>query len=146
LWKKDLGVLSSAWFYDSSYEWGFGSSPVLFRDRVIVQCDIGKNSFLAAFRLSDGQELWRTPRDEVPSWGTPTIVEAGGRVELVTNATRFARGYDPLSGKELWRIGPNSEITVPTPIYGEGLIFVTSGYRPVQPIYALRPGASGDLS
>jgi outer membrane protein assembly factor BamB len=146
LWQKDLGVLAAGWFYDSTYEWGFGSSPVLYRDRVIVQCDVGKGSFLAAFRLADGHELWRTPRHEVPSWGTPTVVAGPGRTEVVANGTRFVRGYDVATGKELWRIGPNSEITVPTPIFGAGLIFATSGYSPIQPIYAVRPGARGDLS
>jgi outer membrane protein assembly factor BamB len=146
LWKSDLGVLSTGWFYDRDYEWGFGSSPIIYRGKVIVQCDTGKNSFLAAFDVRDGRQVWRTPRDEVASWGTPTVVEAPARLELVTNATKFARGYDPESGKELWRIARNSEITVPTPIFGQGLIFVTSGYRPVQPIYAIRPGGSGDLS
>jgi outer membrane protein assembly factor BamB len=146
LWKSDLGVLSSGWFYDSQYEWGFGSSPILYRDRVIVQCDIGKDSFIAAFRLADGKQLWKTPREEIPSWGTPTIVEGPMRTELVTNATKFARGYDPDTGEELWRLGKHSEITVPTPFHAQGLIFVTSGYRPIQPIYAIRPGAKGDIS
>jgi outer membrane protein assembly factor BamB len=146
LWKSDLGVLNSGWFYDSEYEWGFGSSPILFRDRVIVQCDIGKDSFIAAYRLTDGKQLWKTPRAEIPSWGTPTIVEGPERVELVTNATKFARGYDPETGEELWRLAKQSEITVPTPIFGQGLIFVTSGYRPIQPLFAIRPGAQGEIS
>jgi outer membrane protein assembly factor BamB len=146
LWKSDLGVLASGWFYDRSYEWGFGSSPVLCRGKVFVQCDLDKGSFLAAFDLRDGKEVWRTPREEVPSWGTPTVVDGIGRPELVTNATKFARGYDPETGRELWRISRNSELTVPTPVFGQGLIFVTSGYGPIRPIYAIRPGASGDLS
>jgi outer membrane protein assembly factor BamB len=146
VWKKDLGVLDSGWFYDADYQWGFGSSPILWKDLVIVQCDIGKGSFLAAYRIADGKPAWRTPRDEIPSWGTPTLVEGPGRAEVVTNATKYARGYDPRTGQELWRLGRHAEITVPTPIYGEGLIFITSGYRPVQPIYAVRPGAKGDIS
>jgi outer membrane protein assembly factor BamB len=146
LWEKNLGVLDSGWFYDADYQWGFGSSPIIYRDLVIIQCDLGKDSFLAAYRVADGHELWRTPRDEIPSWGTPTIVETADRVELVTNATKFARGYDPRTGEELWRIGPHSEITVPTPIFGAGLIYIASGYRPIQPIYAIRPGATGDIS
>jgi outer membrane protein assembly factor BamB len=146
LWQKNLGVLDSGWFYDAEYQWGFGSSPILYRGLVIVQCDVGKNSFLAAFRAADGKEVWRKSRDEIPSWGTPTIVEGPGRVELVTNATKYARGYDPLTGQELWRLGRHAEITVPTPVFGRGLIFITSGYRPVQPIYAVRPGAAGDIS
>jgi outer membrane protein assembly factor BamB len=64
----------------------------------------------------------------------------------VTNGTRAVRGYDPLSGKELWRLSGNAEITVPTPFAAHGLIFVSSGYAPIQPIYAIRPGASGDIS
>jgi outer membrane protein assembly factor BamB len=146
LWQKNLGVLNSGWFYDADYQWGFGSSPILYEDLAIVQCDVGKDSFLAAYRVQGGQEVWRRSRDEVPSWGTPTIALGPRRVELVTSATRYARGYDPLTGQELWRLGPHSEITVPAPIYGAGLIFITSGYHPVQPIYAVRPGASGDIS
>jgi outer membrane protein assembly factor BamB len=103
-------------------------------------------AFLAAYRASDGKDVWMVPRDEIPSWGRPTVVEGPERAELVTNATKFARGYDPLTGKELWWLGRHSEITVPTPVAGQGLIYVTSGYRPVQPIYAIRPGASGDIS
>ena len=146
LWEKNLGVLDSGWFYNAEYQWGFGSSPILFKDLVIVQCDVGKGSFLAAFKVADGKEVWRTSREEIPSWGTPTIIEGPGRVELVTNSTKYARGYNPLTGAELWRLARHSEITVPTPIFGAGLIFITSGYRPVQPIYAVRPGATGDIS
>jgi outer membrane protein assembly factor BamB len=146
LWKRDLGVLDSGFFFDSDYQWGFGSSPLIYGDTVILQCDTGKNSFIAAYRLSDGNRVWSTPRDEIPSWGTPTVVEANGRADLVTNGTKFARGYDPATGKEIWRLGKNAEITVPTPIFGQGLIFVTSGYRPIQPIYAVKPGATGDIS
>jgi outer membrane protein assembly factor BamB len=146
LWHRDLGTLDSGWFFDADYQWGFGSSPIIYQGLVIVQCDVGRGSFIAAYRVSDGEEVWRTPREEIPSWGTPTIVEGPQRVELVTNATKFARGYDPLTGTELWRLARQSEITVPTPIFGENLIFVCSGYRPVQPISAIRPGSHGDIS
>jgi outer membrane protein assembly factor BamB len=146
LWKRELGKLDSGWFYDPDYQWGFGSSPVIYKDRVLVQCDAGKNSFLAAYRLDSGSELWKTPRDEPPSWSTPTVVEGPDRTEVVANGTKFARGYDPDTGAELWRVGRLSEISVPTPFYADGLIFVVSGYRPVQPIFAVKPGAAGDIS
>src|SRR5207244_2076763 len=126
-WRRDLGTLDSYWFFDADIQWGFGSSPIIYRDLVIVQCDVGRDSFISAFRLADGSEAWRTGREEIPSWGTPTIVEGPERVELVTSATKFARGYDPLTGTELWRLGRFSEITVPTPVYGDNLIFITSG-------------------
>jgi outer membrane protein assembly factor BamB len=146
LWKRDLGTLDSGWFYDPEYQWGFGSSPILYRDRVIVQCDVGKNSFIAAYNLADGKPVWQTPREEIPSWATPTVYERKDRAELITNATKFIRGYDPSTGKELWRLTRNSEIAVPTPVAGHELVFITSGYRPIQPIYAIRPGAVGDIS
>jgi outer membrane protein assembly factor BamB len=146
LWKRELGVLDSGFFFDADSQWGFGSSPIIYQDRVMVQCDVGKNSFIAAYNLDDGRPIWRTPREEIPSWGTPTIYAGKTRAELITNATKFVRGYDPLTGKELWRLSRNAEITVPTPVIGHGLIYVTSGYAPVQPIYAIRPGATGDIS
>ena len=142
LWKRDLGVLDSGWFYDPAYQWGFGSSPIIYKDLVIVQSDVQKGSFLAAYDLADGRQVWRTQRDEIPSWATPTVFESAKRAELVTNATKHVRGYDPATGKELWRLAGNSEIVVPTPVAAHGLIYVTSGYPPIQPIYAIKPGAA----
>lgn len=146
VWKRDLGKLESGWFYDPDYQWGFGSSPIIARGKVYVQCDAGKNSFLAAYRVESGSEVWKVGRDEPPSWSTPTVVEGPGRAELVANGTKFARGYDPDTGAELWRVGRLSEIAVPTPFAANGLIFVCTGYRPVQPIFAIKPGAKGDLT
>jgi outer membrane protein assembly factor BamB len=146
LWKRDLGVLNAGWFYDPDYEWGVGSSPIIWKSSVIVQCDIQKNSFIAAFDVATGQPLWRTPREEIPSWSTPAIYEGNGRAELITQAKNFTRGYDPNTGQELWRLAGNSEITIPTPIIGANLIIVTNGYRGVQPIYAIKPGAKGDIT
>ena len=146
IWKVDLGVLNAGWFYDPDYEWGVASSPIIWKHLVIVQSDIQQNSFIAAFDVKTGKEVWRTGRDEIPSWSTPTVVEIGGHTELVTQGTNAIRGYDPATGKELWRLSGNSEITVPTPIAGPGTVIVTNGYRGVQPIYAIRPGYRGDLT
>ncbi|HYK19646.1 MAG TPA: PQQ-binding-like beta-propeller repeat protein [Pyrinomonadaceae bacterium] len=146
LWKQDLGVLDAGWFYDVDYQWEYGSSPIIYKNLVIVQADIQKNSFIAAYNIKNGKLVWKTPREELSSWGTPTVYEGKLRAELITNGTKAIRGYDPLTGKELWRLGPMSEITTPTPFVGQDLIFVTSGYPPVQPIYAIRPGANGDIS
>ncbi len=146
LWKKDLGMLDSGWFYDPDYQWGHGSSPIIYKNLVIVQCDVQKNSFIAAYNLKDGKQAWLTPRDEIPSWGTPTIYEGKSRAELIANGSNHIRGYDPVTGKEIWKLAGNSEITTPTPFVAHDLIFVTSGYRPIQPIYAIRVGAIGDIS
>jgi outer membrane protein assembly factor BamB len=146
LWKRDLGSLDSSFAIDQKYEWGFGSSPVIHEDLVILQCDVGKDSFIAAYRLDDGSQAWSTPRDEIPSWSTPTVWQTPSGVELVTNAAQYARGYDPATGKELWRLAKKSEVTVPTPVPAKEAIIITSGNRPIQPIFAVRPGARGDIS
>jgi len=145
-WKKDLGVLDTGWFYDPDYQWGTASSPIIYKNMVIVQCDVQKNSFIAAYDLKDGKQIWMTPREEIPSWGTPTIYEGPSRAELITNATRAVRAYDPMTGKELWKLTGNPEVTATTPIAGHGLIFICNSYRPNQPIYAIRVGATGDIS
>lgn len=144
-WEVDLGPLDSGWFYDKGYQWGHASSPIVHDGLAIVQVDIQAGSYIAAYRLSDGSLAWRTERDEIPSWGTPTVVEIEGGAVVTTNGT-VVRGYDAATGKERWRIGPNSEVTVGTPVAGEGVVYVTGGYPPVRPIYAVRPEARGDLT
>ncbi|HKW98438.1 MAG TPA: PQQ-binding-like beta-propeller repeat protein [Bryobacteraceae bacterium] len=146
LWKQDLGALNAGWFYDPDYEWGVASSPIIYKNLVIVQCDIQKNSFIAAFDINDGHRVWLTSREEIPSWGTPTIYDGKPRPELITHATKFIRAYDPMTGKELWRLSGNSEVTAPTPVIAHDLIYITNGYRVVQPIFAIRAGGSGDIS
>ena len=147
LWRVTRGTLDSGWFFDPAFQWGHSSSPVIYRNAVILQADVQKGSYIAAWDVATGKPLWRTERaDEISTWGTPTIARtADGRDVLVTNGTKI-RGYDPASGKQLWTLGPNSEITIGTPVAGNGLVYVTGGYPPVRPIYAIRPGAEGDIS
>ena len=146
LWKKDLGHLDVGAYDIPSYEWGTASSPVLHDGRVIVQIDTSKDDYLLALDASTGRELWRTARQELPSWGTPTVVTAGGRTEVVTNSSNFVYGYDFATGRELWRLGGSSQITAPTPIFAPDAIIVASGRRPTAPIFAVRPGARGDIT
>jgi len=154
LWENDLGIIDTGWFYDPSYPWGNASSPIIFNDRVYVQCDKQEGSFIAAYDVATGKELWKTAREEVPSWSTPTIVEYDGKTELVTNGSLAARGYDPDTGAELWRSAPGSLVAMPTPVFADDLTYISSGYfikSPggywgPQPIYAVRFGARGDIS
>ncbi|MCI0662983.1 MAG: PQQ-binding-like beta-propeller repeat protein, partial [Acidobacteria bacterium] len=93
------------------------------------------------------KQAWRTPREEISSWGSPTIVEGKQRVEVVTNATKAVRSYDPMTGKELWKLIGNPEVTATTPVSAHDLIFICNSYRPNQPIYAIKQGiATGDIS
>ncbi|HMO13690.1 MAG TPA: ankyrin repeat domain-containing protein [Pirellulaceae bacterium] len=143
-WQKDLGFLDSGWFYDRDYQWGFAASPIIFEDTVIVQCDIQENSFIAAFDLLSGEEKWRTSREEIPSWSTPTIYFDQDRPLAVTNGTRAIRGYDVRTGEEVWTFqAENSEIVTPTPIVSQDKILVTAGYSPIMPIYAINTAARG---
>ena len=146
LWKKDLGTLDSGFFVAPDAQWGFASSPIIHDDMVIVQCDVQKDSFLAAFALADGRELWRTPRDEVPTWSTPAIHSDGDRTQLIVNGYRHIGGYDASTGKEIWRLTGGGDIPVPTPIVAHGLIFITNAHGSQRPIYAIRVAATGDIS
>jgi len=146
LWQVDLGTTEAGWFFDPASQWGTASSPIIHDGRVIVQVDVRGGAFIAAFDVEDGSELWRAPRDEISSWATPTVVETATRAEVVTNGGRAIRAYDAASGEQLWSLMPSSEIAAPTPIFTGGLIFVGAGYLPTQPLYAVAPGGSGDIS
>ncbi|NWF86003.1 MAG: PQQ-binding-like beta-propeller repeat protein [Bryobacteraceae bacterium] len=146
LWKKDLGRIDAGAYDAPDYEWGTASSPIIHQGMVFVQCDQQKYSFLMALDAATGATLWKAERDELPSWATPAVYTLGARQELVTNAPNFIRGYDPKTGKELWRLGGSSKITAPTPIFSRDLIYVASGRRPEAPIFAIRPGAGGNIT
>ncbi len=148
LWSQDLGVITAG-FERTKDQWGTASSPIIYKNLAIVQCDsYGQDSFLAAYDLARGKQVWRTARDEITTWSTPTVYRGKDGDELITNGSNRIRGYDPATGKELWSLSGNSRIAVPTPIVGDGLIYVTSGYPipGIRPIYAIRPGARGDIS
>ena len=151
IWLRDVGILDCNDPQSGSAEWGHASSPILYGDLVLIQGDRRKDSFLAAYRLSNGEEVWRVARQEPSTWATPNVLPAatpgapGASDELIANGPTI-RGYDPRTGKELWHLGPSSEVVVATPVIGDGLAFVTAGYPPVRPVFALRPGQRGDLS
>ena len=146
LWKKDLGRLDIGAYDKPEYEWGGASSPIIYEDKVIVQCDTQNESFVIACDIKSGKTVWKTMRDELPSWGTPTIVKSSKRTELVTNSSNWIYSYNPENGKEIWRLGGSSKITTPTPIFHKDLILVCSGRRPEAPIFAIKAGAEGNIS
>jgi outer membrane protein assembly factor BamB len=146
LWKKDLGFLDSGYYVVPAAQWGFGSSPIIYKNMVIVQCDVQKDSFIAAFDVRSGRELWRTAREDVPTWSTPTIFEGKTRTDLVVNGYKHAGGYDPSTGKELWKLSGGGDIPVPTPVTAHGLVFLSSAHGGKRPLCAIREGASGDIT
>ena len=147
LWKQDLGVLNPGLWSDPTSSWGHASSPVIHGGLVFVQADGHKQSFIAAFNLKDGKQAWRVERGEITSWTTPTVYEGKTRTELIANGGRFIRGYDPLTGKELWRFADgDTQVKMQAPLVAHDLIFITGGYPAGRPMYAFRPGATGDIS
>jgi outer membrane protein assembly factor BamB len=144
IWSRDLGSFTMA------NGWGLGSSPVIYKDFVIQTCDQEKGgSFIIALDRKTGKTVWKTDRDEASSWSTPFLYLQEKRPELIVNATRAIRSYDPETGKLLWECrGPATSITTPTPTSSNGLIFVSSGFivEPVRPMTAFRPGANGDIT
>ncbi len=146
LWKKDLGVLDSGYYMAPEAQWEFGSSPVIDDGLVIVQADVQKNAFLAAFDITSGKSVWRTARKDVPTWGSPTIHYVGGQTQVLVNGWHHAGAYDFKTGKEIWKLDGGGDIPVPTPIVGNGLIFITNSHGPGSPVYAIRETATGDIS
>jgi outer membrane protein assembly factor BamB len=139
LWKQDLGKLGTA-------SVGYGVSPILYGNLVIMQCDeSGMNSFIAAFDKKTGKEVWRAPRKVDVTWSTPVLVQAGKRTELVASAAEAIIAYDPLTGKELWRHKGLQSNAVNTPVVSNDMVVITSGY-PLKIALALRAGGSGDVT
>ncbi len=143
IWSADLGA------FTMRNDWGMGSSPVLYKNFVIQTCDqeTGK-SFIVALDKKTGKTAWKMERDELSSWSTPFVYDQGARPELIVNATKAVRSYDPETGKLLWECRlPATSITTPAPTFVNGLIIVSSGFirDPVRPITAFKPGASGNI-
>lgn len=146
LWSRDFGRLAAGYFADPQYQWGVGSSPVIFDGLVFLQADVDDGSFLAAFRVGDGEPVWRVRRDDLPSWSTPTVYGSGPNAELVVAAPSYVYGYDPYSGRELWRYYWGMDIVESTPVVSAARIFVSSGKGRRSPIVAIRPGFRGDIT
>ena len=154
LWKKDFGTLDSGYYLVPGAQWGFASSPVIFEDTLIIQADVQKNSFLAALDVRTGNPLWRTPRGDVPTFGTPAVVPytAGGGTgavsgwQVVVNGWKHIGGYDLQTGKELWKLAGGGDIPVPTPVFLDGLVVITGAHGQARPIFAIRTDAAGDLT
>ena len=127
--------------------WGTAASPVLHGDHLYIVNDNDEESYLLCLEKRTGKEVWRTVRDEKSNWATPYIWQNKGRTEIVTPGSDKVRSYD-LEGKLLWWFTGMSKITIATPYESQGLLYVSAGYvnDPKRPLYAIRPGASGDIS
>lgn len=133
--------------HPTRFGWGTAASPVLHGDRLYLVNDNDEDSCLLALDKHSGDELWRVARDEKSNWSTPYLWQNDLRTEIVTPGSGKVRSYD-LDGNLLWWFTGMSSITIATPYAHDGLLYLSSGYvgDPQRPIYAVRPGAKGDIS
>jgi outer membrane protein assembly factor BamB len=129
------------------FGWGTAASPLLYQERIYVVNDNEKQSFLVALDKATGKEIWRVDRDEKSNWATPFIWVNETRTEIITCGKNKVRSYD-LDGKLLWELAGMSSIVIPTPSATPGLLYVSSGYvlDATRPVFAIRPGAAGDIT
>lgn len=143
LWRKDLGKMDAVWWASPSVHWGFASSPVLYDGKVIVQCDVLSDQYVAAFDVHDGHQLWRTARAEISNFCTPAVDPEAG--EVVLNGWRQIAGYDVATGKLLWQLTGGGDVPVPAPVTADGLAFLTSAHGKSRPIRAVRLDSRGNI-
>jgi outer membrane protein assembly factor BamB len=141
LWTKEVGA------FNTQVDLGPAASPVLYKDRLYVINDNMTQSFLVALDKRTGREIWKVNREERGNWSTPVVWENALRTEVVTTGTVKVRSYD-LDGKLLWELKGMSTLTIPSPFVNHGMVYISSGYPggALRPVYAVRPGASGDIS
>ena len=140
LWSKDLGDMTTR------NGFGEGASPALHGDTLVVNWDHEGPSFIVALDRMTGKELWRKSRDEVTSWSTPMVVEAGGKRQVVVNATDRVRAYDLATGDVVWEVGGMTTNAIPSPVADGELLFVTSGFRGNALVAVRLAKAKGDLT
>jgi outer membrane protein assembly factor BamB len=146
-WRKTLGKMDAGPWNAPKLQWSFASSPMLHDGKVIVQCDVLSEQYLAVFDARDGRELWRTARQEVANWCTPAVAEVGGHRQVVVNGWKQIGGYDFTTGRLLWTLSGGGDIPVPAPLIVDDWAFFTSAHGASRPLRAVRLAqAEGDIT
>lgn len=140
LWSVDFGRMRIA------NQFGEGGSPALFGDTLVVPWDHEGESFVVALDKKTKKELWRQPRPEKTTWGTPVVTTVGGKQQVILTATKASRAYDLKTGEVVWSCGGMTDNCIPTPIVDQGVAFLMSGYRGASLQAIALEGAKGDLT
>jgi outer membrane protein assembly factor BamB len=146
VWQKNFGILKSIWAVMKNAEWEFASSPIIHDNTIIIQCDVLENSFVAAYDVKTGKELWKKERDESSGWCTPNIYTYNSKIFVAVNGYKHRGGYDFKTGDEVWRMSGGGDIQIPTPIIGDNLIYFNSAHGRSSPILAIKTSATGDIT
>lgn len=137
IWKTELKY---------NHRHGPAGSPIVFENLLILACDGGDTQYVTALDKATGKEIWKTTREGAMAYSTPLLIQVNGRPQLVSTGGEWAMGYEPKTGKEVWRFRyPKGYSNVPRPVYGEGLVFLCSGYDKPW-LYAVKPTGEGDVT
>jgi outer membrane protein assembly factor BamB len=141
-WQRHLGKEIAPF----DIQWGHSSSPVVYRDLLILLCDQPSASYLLAVDKKTGKDRWKADRGKGrSSYSTPLVVEGATGAELIVNSTERIDAYDPATGRALWYTGEANRFPIPTPVVHDGIIYASRGYRS-GPYMAIRSGGSGDVT
>ena len=142
VWTRRLGQEYSVF----DLNWGHSSSPALHQDRLILLCFQDSSSYLLALDKRSGKELWRMEREKgLKSYSTPLLIDTPRGPELIVNSSERVEAYNPVTGKQLWQYDEPNRFPIPMPVYSDGVLYLSRGYRS-GPYMALRAGGSGDVS
>ncbi len=122
-WSRKFGQMKIAGNF------GEGASPVVYKDRIIMDWDHQAGSFIVALDKNTGKDIWKADREEGTSWATPYIVEVNGKLQIVTAASKFVRSYDFETGELIWQCSGLTQNVIPCPVTADGIVYVMSGFR-----------------
>lgn len=123
LWERDFGQM------EIIMSFGEGSSPSMYKDKIVVVWDHEAGSFIAALDKKTGKDVWKIDREEKTSWASPLIVEVNGKAQVITAATNKVRSYDFETGEPVWECTGLTRNVIPNPVYADGILYVMSGFR-----------------
>ena len=139
-WERDFGQL------EKHMSFGEGSSPTLYKDKIIVTWDHNGDSFLYILDKRTGRDIHKIARDEETSWASPMVIEVNGEPQVITSATKLVRSYDLDTGDLIWQASGMTRNVIPNPLYQDGILYLMSGFRG-NAILAIRvAGARGDIT
>lgn len=145
LWKRDLGKFE--------HIWGFGGSPILVGDLVLLTTGPGTRAFLIAIDKKSGETRWektfpgmtsKKPDEFRGAWSTPVVIEEQGRPLALFSLPGMLVALDPQTGDELWRCEGLTELQYTSPVVGDDLIVAMSGYG--GHALAVERGGQGDVT
>jgi outer membrane protein assembly factor BamB len=138
IWRKSPGKFFS--------KHGWSSSPVLYNNLVILNCDQDADAFIVAFDRATGEEKWRTDRpNKTRSYCVPLIVDAGGKKQMVMTGSKCVASYNPDTGDQYWIIDGPTEQFVASPVFTEGVLFITGGF-PDHHVLGIKPDGIGNVT